>query len=291
VPVVCVGNFVAGGAGKTPTAITLARMLLDRGEHPFFLSRGYGGSRPAIPMLVDASQHAADEVGDEPLLLARVAPTVVTEDRAAGAHFAIRRGASVIVMDDGLQSRKLEPDLALAVVDGETGIGNGLCIPAGPLRAPLAVQLPHVAAVVVVGKGRGGDDVAEQAAAASVPVLRASLVPDPTALVRLRGKKFLAFAGIGRPEKFFTTLVDAGLSVVATVSYPDHHRFRESDIMALQAKAAKERLTLVTTEKDATRLEAPIAETLPVTLVFADEAEPRRLLDGMLLRARSKSGP
>src|SRR5208283_4813921 len=143
-PVVCVGNFVAGGAGKTPTALELARLLISDGRRVAFLSRGYGGARRAEPLQVDPTLHSAAIVGDEPLLLARVAPCWVGPDRVRSARMAVEAGADVLVLDDGLQNPALEKTLAFAVVDGEAGFGNGLCVPAGPLRAPLAAQAPMV---------------------------------------------------------------------------------------------------------------------------------------------------
>ena len=158
VPIVCIGNFVVGGAGKTPTAIAIARLLIAGGETPVFLSRGYGGSLSSSsrPVRVDPARHTVSHVGDEPLLLARIAPTIVAARREWGARAAREAGASVVVMDDGLQNAALCKDLAIAVVDGASGIGNGLAIPAGPLRAPLGAQMRHIDALVVIGSGRGG---------------------------------------------------------------------------------------------------------------------------------------
>ena len=155
-PTICVGNFVAGGAGKTPTAIALARMLIANGRRVAFLSRGYGGAERVEPLLVDANAHTAAMVGDEPLLLARIAPCWVGADRVRSARSAVEAGANALMLDDGLQNPALVKDLAFAVVDGETGFGNGLCVPAGPLRAPVAVQLPFVRALIVIG----GEDAA-----------------------------------------------------------------------------------------------------------------------------------
>ncbi|WP_293867068.1 tetraacyldisaccharide 4'-kinase [uncultured Alsobacter sp.] len=282
-PVVCIGNFVAGGAGKTPTAIAVARDLAALGRRPVFLSRGYGGSL-AGPVVVDPAVHAADECGDEPLLLARVAPVVVATDRAAGAALAARHG-DVIVMDDGLQNPTLQKDLRLAVVDGESGVGNGACVPAGPLRAPLARQLPHVDAVIVIGAGSAGDRVAAQAAQAGVDVLRARLEADATVAGRLAGRSVLAFAGIGRPEKFWASLDRAGARVTATRAFPDHHAYASAEIAGLLGEASAKGLLAVTTEKDWVRL-AGVATpdqmsriaVLPVTLAFADETGRNRLL-------------
>ena len=190
IPVICVGNLVAGGAGKTPTAIAIADLLRAMGRRPVFLTRGYGG-RIRKPTLVDPLVHGAAETGDEPLLLAAHAPTIVSPDRVAGARLAATQG-DVIVMDDGLQNPSLGKDLRIAVVDAGAGVGNGRCIPAGPLRAPLSVQDKFIDMVLLVGKGG-------RPAGLSAPVLRARLVPDAAASSRLSGQPVLAFAGIGRP--------------------------------------------------------------------------------------------
>jgi tetraacyldisaccharide 4'-kinase len=282
-PVVCVGNFVAGGAGKTPVALALARMLIADRRRVAFLSRGYGGARRAEPLRVDPSRHTAAMVGDEPLILAAIAPCWVGPDRALSAQVAVEMGADALVLDDGLQNPALVKDLAFAVVDGEAGFGNGLCIPAGPLRAPLAAQAPLVQALIVVG----GDDAARRAIAAAAPgpeVFAASLEPDALAAAPLIGREVVAFAGIARPEKFYATLKRIGAQVVATRDFPDHHVFTPREIERLIEEAARRRAALVTTEKDRVRLgpqPARTVMTLPVTLRF----EEPKLVKEMLRRA------
>lgn len=287
VPVVCVGNFTAGGAGKTPTAIAIAAMLRQAGRQPVFLSRGYGGTVRA-PVQVDPALHRAAQVGDEPLLLARHGPTVVSPDRVAGAALAATLG-DVIVMDDGLQNPSLAKDLRLAVVDGGSGIGTGLCVPAGPLRAPLSPQLRHVDAVVLIGDGAAGAAVAARAAAAGVPVFTASLVPEVAAAARLAGRSVLAFAGIGRPGKFFATLEALGATIGARNAFADHHAFTRAELDGLLQEAARGSLVPVTTEKDRVRLagmltpaQAAVLETLPVRL----ELDAPEALAGLLGRLR-----
>ncbi len=270
IPVVTVGNLVAGGAGKTPAAIAIARMLIEAGATPAFLSRGYGGSASqGAPMRV--ADQSATVVGDEPLLLARIAPTFVGADRAAAAHAACETAkASVLVLDDGLQSRRVEPDLALAVVDGESGIGNGLCIPAGPLRAPLREQLRHVHAIVIVGAGAAGEAVGAFARMAGVAAFSATIEPEAQAR-GLAGENIVAFAGIGRPEKFFATLEEIGARVVARRSFADHHVYDPQEIDALRALAKRDNARLVTTEKDLARLADAMREgiaAVPVRMNF-----------------------
>lgn len=282
VPVLCVGNFTLGGAGKTPTAIMLARMLGAAGETVFCLSRGYGGNATGAKR-VDAHADHAHEVGDEPLLLARAAPTIVSRDRVTGAQLAKAQGAGVVVMDDGLQNASLAKDFTLAVVDGQRGIGNARVFPAGPLRAPLAVQLDRTDAVLVLGGGDGVKDVAAAARARGLPVWHGRLVPDESAAAELKGRKVLAFAGIGNPDKFFDSAVEAGIAVARRKRYPDHHRFTAEEAAELIMQAEHDGLALLTTEKDKARMAGdPLTETLagrvhvlPVTLVV-DESEELR---------------
>jgi tetraacyldisaccharide 4'-kinase len=285
VPVICVGNFTLGGAGKTPTAIAVAKLLLARGERVAFLSRGYGGERRAAPVRVDPLLHAARSVGDEPLLLAHIAPCFVGVDRVAAGRAAIADGASVLVMDDGLQNPSLAKDLSLAVVDGEAGFGNGLTFPAGPLRAPIARQWPHVDALVVIGGEAPGGLPRDK------PRFAATLRPDAVAAAPLVGRSVYAFVGIARPAKFFATLEGLGARVAVRRGFADHHRYREREIEAIVGEAERRGLTVVTTEKDFTRipqqLRAPIA-ALPVSLAFEDAKGFGALLATALGNARAR---
>lgn len=278
VPVFCVGNLVAGGAGKTPAAIALARLLLADGRHPAFVSRGYGRrSGDARPIAVDLERYDAATVGDEPLLLARVAPTVVAADRRAAAEVAMAAGADCLVLDDGLQNPALAKSWTLAVADGASGHGNGLCVPAGPLRAPSRLQWPAVSMLCVVGPGGPGERVMASAQRAGVPVTRAVIVPDAAVLERWRGRPLFAFAGMGRPEKFFATLRAAGLELAGTHAFADHHRFAGADLARLRQAAGG--ALLVTTAKDRMRLPAETAaETLPIELVFEEPGRIRAAL-------------
>jgi tetraacyldisaccharide 4'-kinase len=289
-PVICIGNFTAGGAGKTPAALAVARMLVDAGERPAFLSRGYGGKLPG-PLRVEPHYQAAD-VGDEPLLLARMAPAIVSRDRPAGARLAHEIGASVVIMDDGLQNSSLVKDCALAAVDGATGIGNGLTLPSGPLRAPMEAQWPAADAVLVIGSGAGGEALAGEAERRGKRVFRAGLMPDPTAARALRGRRLLAFAGIGRPDKFFETLRACGAAVEAARSFPDHHPYTKADLAGLMAEAERHGLQPVTTEKDLVRIAGTRAEPwpgltgLPVRLYLEDEAGLRDFILGRIRESR-----
>lgn len=246
IPVVCVGNPTVGGAGKTPVAIALAAALAARGWRPVFLTRGYGGSLEGPVRLTP--QHTARQAGDEPLLLAAHHPTVVSADRAAGGRLAATLG-DVVVMDDGLQNPALHKDVALMVVDAVVGIGNGAVTPAGPMRAPFAAQVPHAHAIVRV---TGAEPAVAVLPATILPVFDARLetsAPEP-----LEGVPVLAFAGIGRPQKFFASLEATGACIAARHAFGDHTPLTEREAAALRASARTEGLTLVTTTKDVARL-------------------------------------
>jgi tetraacyldisaccharide 4'-kinase len=285
VPVICVGNPTLGGGGKTPAALAIGRFLLAAGERPFFLSRGYGG-RARGPLVVDPERHGAREVGDEPLLLARIAPTVVARARPAGAALAREHGASVIVMDDGFQNPSLAKDFAVLVLDGRRGIGNARVFPAGPLRAPLEIQLERAQALIAVGEIAAAASVLAKAEALGIPVFRGRLEPYAQALAALAGKDVLAFAGIADPQKFFATLADRAIRIGARRAFADHHRYRAKDVARLLAEADRHGLVPVTTEKDLARISgdpriaalAARAQAVPVELVLDQEAEFRGLV-------------
>jgi tetraacyldisaccharide 4'-kinase len=282
IPVLCVGNLVVGGTGKTPVALALATDLQARGIRVHCLTRGYGGTT-AGPVEVDPARHDARAVGDEALLLADVAPTVVARDRAAGARLAVTRGAELIVMDDGFQNPGLAKDLSLLVVDGAVGFGNGRLLPAGPLREPIASGLARAQAVVLIGPDQVG--VARRIAGA-LPVLGARLAPDQ-GWDALRGRRVVAFAGIGRPQKFFAALEAHGIVAVERIPFEDHHRFDADDIARLDRLAARADTPLVTTAKDAMRLSPAMrarVTVLTVTLTWDDPDTLRRLLDPLLPR-------
>jgi tetraacyldisaccharide 4'-kinase len=293
IPVLCIGNYHTGGAGKTPMVLALAKLLRDLGETPVVLSRGYGG-RLRGPVRVDPERHVADDVGDEPLMLAATLAVVVAQDRVAGVALARSQAATVIVMDDGFQNPAVVKNAALIVIDSHRGLGNGCVLPAGPLRAPLPPQLAHTDALVVVGDGTAATAVAAAIAAQGKPVLPAHLAPDGASLAALAGKRVFAFAGIGDPARFFRTLRAGGIEVVAEHAFADHHVFSQSEIEDLITEAKRDSLTLVTTEKDLARLRQ--AAGLPcwakdivpfkVTLEFEDATRLRTFVTDRLFRAR-----
>lgn len=277
IPVLCVGNPTLGGSGKTPTAIAVGEMLHATGKRVFFLTRGYGGALRG-PVLVDAEKHSARDVGDEALLLAAEAPTIVARNRAAGAKLAEELKADVLVLDDGFQNPSLEKDVSLLVVDGMRGLGNERIFPSGPLRAELAPQFARADAMLVIGAGDAGERAADLAYDDGLEVLYARIVPDPVAIAALGGMNVLAFAGIGAPAKFYATLSMVGARIVERRSFPDHHRYSLPEAGELIAAAAAQNLMLVTTEKDRARMTGDPnlavlrerAVTLPVTLAFED---------------------
>jgi tetraacyldisaccharide 4'-kinase len=275
VKVICCGNISVGGAGKTTLALDLGARLQRRGAHVAFISRGYGGR--ALHAVQVALDDDAATVGDEALLLAAVAPTFVGADRATSAQAAVAAGATVLVMDDGLQNPGLVQDLKLLVVDGAVGFGNGRVLPAGPLREPVAAGVARCQAAVLIGP-----DATGAAVRFPIPVLRAALVPDGAGLA---GRRVLAFAGIGRPSKFFATLAQTSAVIVGQESFPDHHRYSARQLAGLRRRAAAADATLVTTPKDAVRLPAAFrAEVVVagVSLHWEDEAAIEALLEGCL---------
>ena len=266
-PVISVGNVTAGGAGKTPVTLTLAALLQAQGYIPHIATRGYGGAAQTAHRVTP--QDSWREVGDEALLLQRTAPTWVGKNRLAAAHAAHNAGATALLLDDGLQHHALKKDLSLLVIDGAYGLGNHLPLPAGPLREPLACALKRCDAVIMIG-----EDAQHVRPLISLPIFNAHLVPEKVADT-MRIDRWIAFAGIGRPEKFFTTLRTHGLTVVAQHAFADHHPYSDAELDTLRAAAREVNARLITTEKDWVRLpEARRAEisTFPVTLQFEDAA-------------------
>lgn len=271
VPVICVGNLVAGGAGKTPSVIALIERLAARGHAVHVVSRGHGG-RLEGPVRV-GPDHRAEDVGDEPLLVSAFAPVWVAKDRAAGVRAAEGAGARVILMDDGFQNPSVTPALGLVVVDANKGFGNGRCIPAGPLREPVAVGLARADLVLTIGDpGAQARFDAAWGAAVAVPRMKGQLEPLRMGM-DWHGQRVLAFAGIADPSRFFATLRAEGAELVRGEALADHEMLSETLLRRLEAEAAASGAQLVTTEKDAARLPPawrPKVLTLVVRLRIGD---------------------
>jgi tetraacyldisaccharide 4'-kinase len=295
VPVICIGNFTLGGAGKTPTALALAKAANVLGLKPGFLSRGYGGSARG-PLVVDPARHRADEVGDEPLLLARQALTVISRNRKDGAVALEREGVNLIIMDDGFQSAKLHIDVALLVVDSRRGIGNGFVFPAGPLRAPLRAQIAQMQTLLKVGGEDKATAVVRHVARAGRAVLNATVQPvdvDPAIQGRV-----LAYAGIADPEKFYASLRSVGAEIVIAKSFGDHQPLNGAAIADLLDTARSNNLTLATTAKDMARLQGSKearseelvsqSRVLNIDMVFDDPAALGNLIQQAVNACRAR---
>jgi len=250
-PVICVGNLVAGGAGKTPVALSLTGLLQDAGYNPHLLTRGYGGKESG-PLQVSPGRDTAYDVGDEALLLVEKAPTWVSGNRPLGAQEAMDSGANIVVMDDGFQNPVIYKDFSIVVIDGIVGLGNRQVMPAGPLREKLKYGLGRADAIVIVGEDRT-DAAGHIRRFTAVPVLEASLAADD-GNPDIKGKKVFAFAGIGRPQKFRETLEAGGASIAGWTEFPDHFPYDEEDLKIIVDAAGAEGALLLTTTKDHVRL-------------------------------------
>jgi tetraacyldisaccharide 4'-kinase len=294
VPVICVGNFTVGGAGKTPTALAIARAAKERGLKPGFLSRGYGGSLD-VTTVVDPAHHHAIAVGDEPLLLAQEALTVISRRRVEGARRLVKEGADLIIMDDGFQSARLVLDYALVVIDTMRGTGNGHMVPGGPVRAPIREQLRQASALLKVGNGNAADAIVRLAARAGKPFFTSSLKVRGQA--DLAGKNVLAFAGIADPQKFFRTVEQLGATISVHRPFGDHQHLTEDEIADMLDAADRDGLEIVTTSKDYVRLVGHHGRAeellrrcrvIEVDMTFTDHRAPHLIIERAIAACRER---
>lgn len=267
VPVICIGNVLAGGAGKTPVALHIGKLLKEKGCNPWYVSRGYGGSAEG-PVQVNPSKHKSSEVGDEPLLLAQVLPTVVGKDRIKAARYAIKKGAKMVILDDGFQNKKIFKNISYLVIDGTLGVGNGFLLPAGPMRERLDLALARTHSVVMINPMPGSIAIPE-----TKPTLFARTKVSGLA-EKLRGQRVVAFCGIAYPEKFRRTLSEIGASLISFTTFADHENYSYKKLMPLVEEASGNRAYLVTTSKDQVRLPDALKDKVVVVdieLVFANQ--------------------
>ncbi len=256
VPVICVGNIGVGGTGKTPVCLALMKILKEHGF--YFLNHGYKARLKNV--LADVEVHTAFDIGDEAMILANVAPTVVDNHRARGAQLAVKQGAKGIIMDDGFQNPSLIKTLSFVVVDGRKGFSNERVFPAGPLRESVLKGLKRADAVIIAGEDTWGVRFYLQRHKIDLPVLTGRFVPNHDMLNKLNGQRVFAFAGIGNPQKFFDSLSVAGVDVVGTQSFPDHYFYTRFDIEGLKEKAGT--ASLITTQKDAVKLDGDLGKKI-----------------------------
>ena len=294
VPVICIGNFTVGGAGKTPTAMAIARAAVAKGLKPGFLSRGYGGTLD-VTTLVDPGQHRSADVGDEPLLLAREAVTVISRKRVEGAHRLVKEGVDLIIMDDGFQSARLTFDYALVVIDTRRGIGNGYLVPSGPVRAPIGEQMRQANALLAIGNGDAADRLIRQAVRAGKAIHSATLVT--VGAEDLREQVVMAWSGIADNEKFFRTVNETGAHLYVSRSFPDHHYLSDDEVEDLLDHALAHDYQLVTTAKDSVRLAGghgrseelkEKSRVIEVEIRFDDPKGPDAIIDAAIANARKR---
>ena len=270
--VICIGNITAGGTGKTPVSAGITQILQQLGKKPYIISRGYGGKLHGV--IVNPHKHHAEDVGDEPLLLSKYAPVVVNPNRYEGAKLAIANGADIIVMDDGFQNQSLKKDLSFLVFDGEFGCGNGLGIPSGPLRESLSSGIKRAQAAIIIGEDK--HNLAQKLP--PLPLFKGKIMP---LMPKIENKNVIAFAGIGRPKKFYNSLRQCGFNIKESINFPDHHYYTQSELNTLIKKAEKNQCVLFTTSKDMVKIPEIIHNkfnTLDIYIQWEDEERLKQFL-------------
>ena len=270
IPVICVGNLTAGGTGKTPVSISVAQLLKSIGYNPCFVSRGYGGKLSGIT--VNPQIHSAKEVGDEPLLLARTAPVFINPDRYQAAQEAAKSDADIIVMDDGFQNPSLAKDVSLLVFDGGFGIGNAYPLPAGPLRENFTKGLKRASAAVIIGEDKFG----LESMLGNIPVFKGKIVSE---LPKLNSDKVIAFAGIGRPQKFYDSLKQYDIKIIDTIDFPDHHFYTISELRNMVEQAESSGAELITTAKDYVKIPHDLQSRFKVLEIKIEWQDSNKLKD------------
>ena len=283
--VICIGNLTAGGTGKTPVAISVAKILKEYGYNPAFVSRGYGGVLQGV--MVNSKIHTAKDVGDEPLILAREAPVSINANRYLAAQKAIDNGADMIIMDDGYQNPGLKKDISIVVFDGGFGIGNGRPIPSGPMREYLETGLLRADAAMIIG-----DDLFNLSQKIKkIPVFYGRV--EPIKPKKITNKKVVAFAGIGRPEKFYKSLSEIGFDVMETFDFPDHHYYNTKELNNIIFKAQKYRADIYTTEKDFVKIPRELQANFKVLEIKINWGYDQKLKDFLsaMLNLETKNPP
>lgn len=278
-PVICIGNITAGGTGKTPVSMSIAKMLATEMYHPFFVTRGYGGKLQNV--MVNNKKHSAADVGDEPLLLSQQAPVIVNANRYKAAQLALSEGADIIIMDDGFQNPSLHKDLSFLVFDGHYGIGNGKIIPAGPLRETFADGIKRADALIILGKDK--HNLAERS---RLPVFYGHT--EATQTLSDKTQDVLAFAGIGHPQKFYHTLSQQGFNVVETIDFPDHHFYTRPELEKILQRAKELNAVIYTTSKDFVKIPALYQHNINVLEISVVWDEPEKLLEFIVAHLQSK---
>ena len=276
IPVICLGNITAGGSGKTPTAVTLAKLLQKKGYHPYFVSRGYGGKLSGIILTKDSSYTAA-EVGDEPLILSRIAPVSINPDRYQAALKAQEQGADIIIMDDGFQNPSLKKDISILIIDGGFGFGNQRPLPAGPLRENLQSGLKRANAALIIGEDK--NNCAQEMK--NLPLFTGKIKEiEP----QTKPTQVIAFAGIGRPEKFYQSLENCGMNIISRHDFPDHHFYTEKELQSLSNEAQEKKAALYTTAKDIVKIPLPLRPKFNVLEIEIEIEKEQELMSFILSR-------